>query len=72
MDTQSMGGALYYVLFKDNYTRFRFEYFINKKIACFKKLLNWIQNERKYKVTVLYLDWTREYINGKFNLYVQE
>jgi hypothetical protein len=30
MDTQSMGGALYYVLFKDNCTKFRLMYFIIK------------------------------------------
>ncbi len=59
MCTQSMGGALYYVLFKDNCTRFRCV-FHNKKIrniCLFQKVVK--LNPK------LYLDWNKRIYKWK-------
>ena len=41
MSVKSLGGACYYVLFKDDHSGYRYVYFIKKKsevFSCFQKL----------------------------------
>ncbi len=64
MQEESVGGACYYILFKDDCARYRFVYYIKNKLealSCFKYLVKTVH--REFKCAVMMLKTNR---NGKF------
>jgi hypothetical protein len=63
------GGACYYILFKDDYTRYRFVYYIKNKLealSCFKTLVKTIKKEFKCIVMMLKTNRSGKFCNKKF------
>lgn len=64
--TESVSGAKYFVLFKDDCTSYRMVYFIKHKsdvVECFKKFYNLVKNQFGYTIKVLHTDGGTEYVN---------
>lgn len=68
MEVQSIGGAKYFLLLKDDYSHYRFVYFIHNKSEVFEKLricLNLIKNQTGSKIKVLRTDGGGEFVNSE-------
>jgi len=59
MHTPSVGGALYFIIFIDNYSRFTHLYFLSKKSDTFSKFLQYkalVENHTSHKILILRSD----------------
>lgn len=66
MEHDSLGGKKYFVLFKDDYTNYRYVYFLKHKSEVKEKLqiyLNLVKNQINISVKVLRSDNGLEYVN---------
>lgn len=66
MEVSSLGGAYYYLLIKDDYSRFRTVYFLSNKSDTVKhinKFLMYITNNLGHKVKIIRSDNGKEFIN---------
>ena len=66
MSTQSVGGAKFFVTFKDDYSGFRHAYFMRHKsdvYECFKRYEQMIRNQFNSPMKRLRADNGKEYIN---------
>jgi len=73
MSETSLGGAKFFVTFKDDATGYRYVYFMKHKAdvyECFKEVEREIANKCDRKIRVLRSDNGREYCNGKMNKYL--
>ena len=71
----SVGGANYFVLFKDEFTGYRVVSFVKHKsdvIDCLKTYVNTIRNKYDYKVKFLHVDNGTEYINQEVKKYLSD
>jgi transposase InsO family protein len=71
---KSLGGSLYYILFKDEATGFRAVYFINQKSEALQKFKRFISEvaQTKWKIQKLRTDNGREYVNQEFKEYLTQ
>lgn len=75
MSVESVGGARYYVIFKDDATGFRKVYFIKHKndvFQYFKELDSLVRNRFGRTIKRLRTDNGREYCSGEFKRYLAE
>lgn len=66
MEQESLGGSRYFLLLKDDYTNYRYVYFLKNKSEVKKKLENFItlaERETGYKVKALRSDNGLEFLN---------
>jgi len=73
MSETSLGGAKFFVTFKDDATGYRYGYFMKHKAdvyECFKEVEREIANKCGRKMRVLRSDNGREYCNEKMNKYL--
>lgn len=66
MEEESLGGARYFLLLKDDFTNYRYIYFLKNKFEVKKHLENFIslaERETGYKVKVLRSDNGLEFVN---------
>lgn len=73
MQTESLGGARYFLLFKDEATGFRYVYFIKNKsdvFDCFKVFESMLRNQIGHAIKILRVDRGREYLNSNMNSYL--
>lgn len=66
MEVGSLGGAYYYLLIKDDYSRFRTVFFLSHKsetVKCVQKFLKYVINNLGYKVKIIRSDKGKEFIN---------
>jgi transposase InsO family protein len=74
MSVESLGGARYYVLFKDDATSFRFVYFLRHKsdvVEKLKMLDKMVENKCGRRIRVLRSDNGREYQNKSLDHYLK-
>jgi transposase InsO family protein len=74
MSVESLGGARYYVLFKDDATSFRFVYFLRHKsdvVEKLKMLDKMVENKCGRRIQVLRSDNGREYQNKSLDHYLK-
>lgn len=75
MNEDSYGGAKYYVLFKDDYSHFRFIFFLKQKsevVEKFKIVVNIAEKQFGHPVKILQSDNGREYINEEMKAFCNE
>lgn len=75
MDIRSLGGAKYFLLFKDDYTHFKTVYFLKSKDEAYQKLqllMNLLENQFGRKVKKLMSDNGREIQNTNSNKLLEE
>ena len=69
MSVKARHGALYFITFIDDYTRYGHVYLINHKsdaLNCFKSYLNMVENQLERTVKTLRTDRGREYLSEAF------
>ena len=70
METMSIGGSKYFMLFVDDYSRMTFIYFLKNKseaLTCFKEFKAKVENQMNKKIKVLRSDNGREFCNTEFD-----
>ena len=75
MSVKARHGALYFITFIDDYTRFGYVYLISHKyeaLDCFIKFLNEVENQLDKKVKALRIDRGREYLSEQFKKLCKE
>lgn len=75
METSSLNGARYFILFIDDFSRMTFIYFLKKKneaFACFKIFKKMVENQLSKKIKILRSDNGLEYINKDFENYLKQ
>jgi len=73
MSVPSYGGSVYFVLFKDDATSYRFVFCIRRKseaLACFKKVCLQITKDTGHSVQMLRTDRGGEFANKAFDQYL--
>jgi transposase InsO family protein len=68
MEENSLGGKRYFVIFKDDYSKYTYVYFINKKSEVkekFELFLNTVKNQLNSSVNTLRSDCGLEYKNAE-------
>jgi transposase InsO family protein len=69
MNIRARHGAIYFITFIDDFTRFGYVYLISHKseaLSCFMKFLNLVENQLDRKVKALRTDRGREYLSDQF------
>lgn len=69
MEEPSVGGARYFILFKDECSSYRTVYFLKHKsdaIERFKEYYNLVKNKYGHKIKYLHTDNGKEYCNAEF------
>lgn len=75
METESLAGSKYFLLFVDDYSRMIFVYFVKHKseaLTCFKDFKAKVENQTGKKIKTIRSDNGREYCNKDFDLYLQK
>lgn len=75
MQVNSLGGSRYYLLFKDDYSHFRFVYFIKEKSEVAEKLksfVNFVEKQTSHKIRIIRSDNGTEYINANVAKFLDE
>jgi hypothetical protein len=70
MKTPSFGGAVYFLLFIDDYTRYTYVYFLKKKSVVLSYFLQYkalVENQTSRKILFLRSDNGGEYTSNNFN-----
>lgn len=73
METKSIGGAQYFLLFVDDYSRMTFIYFLkhkNEVIKKFKDFKAMVENQQNKKIKILRTDNGGEFCNGEMDSYL--
>lgn len=71
----SLGGSLYYLLLKDDYSHFRFVYFLRHKNEVAEKVksfINFVSTQTSHKIKVLRMDGGGEFINRNLMNFLDE
>lgn len=74
METRSLGGSKYFVVFEDDFSRMAFVYFIETKeevFGCFKQFKNMAENQTNQKITVLRSDNGGEFCSREFENFLK-
>jgi hypothetical protein len=74
METSSLGGARYYLLIKDDFTKFRTVYFLKNKsetVGKVKSLLNYVIKNLELKVEVIRSDCGLEFTNKEMKSFLE-
>lgn len=69
MECKSIGGARYFLLFVDDYTRMTFIYFLKCKsetLTCFKEFKSMVENYQNKRIKILRTDNGCEYCSNEF------
>lgn len=69
METRSLGGSKYFVVFEDDFSRMAFVYFIKSKdevFCCFKQFKSMAENQTNQKIKVLRSDNGGEFCSREF------
>lgn len=75
MNTQSLAGSRYFILFTDDYSRMSWVYFLKFKsetFANFKKFKALVENQIGTKIKVLRTDRGGEFVSQEFKLFCQD
>lgn len=75
MENKSIGGARYFLLFVDDYSRMVFIYFLKTKdqvIDCFKEFKAMVENQLVKKIKVIRSDNGLEFCNANFNNFLKQ
>lgn len=75
METKSIGGARYFLLFIDDYTRMTFIYFLKAKsevLSYFKEFKSMAENFQNKKIKMLRTDNGQEYCNNDFENFLKK
>lgn len=75
MEVKSIGNSRYFLLYKDDFSNCRREYFIKNKSeakSCFKTFLKKVENETGEKIKTLRTDNGLEFINAEIRNMTQE
>ena len=73
MSVSSNGGSVYFVLFKDDATSYRFVFCVRRKseaLACFKKVCTQLTTDTGHSVKMLRTDRGGEFANKAFDQYL--
>ena len=74
LNSESLGGAKYFVTFIDAKTHFTWVYFLKSKDEVFSKFLEWkslVERMSDYKLKTLRTDNGGEYTSGEFSKYLR-
>lgn len=74
MESMSLGGSKYFVIFEDDFNRMVFVYFIKTKdqvFDCFKDFKNMVENQKGRKIKMLRSDNGGEFCNRVFENYLK-
>jgi len=72
MQTNSLGGSHYFLLFTDDYTRMSWVYFLENKLETFENFLQFkamVENHSEYHIKILCTDKDGEVLSKQFNLF---
>ena len=75
INSKSLGGAEYFLTFKDDKTRYTWVYFLkhkNEVFNCFKEWKAMVERESGHKVKILRSDNGGEYTSGEFESYLKD
>ena len=75
MQTNSLGGSIYFLLFIDDYSRMSWVYFLQHKSETFQKFQMFkamVENQSGCHIKVLRTDRGGEFISKEFNLFCEE
>ena len=75
MSVKARHGALYFITFIDDFTRYGHVYLISHKLEvldCFKRYINLVENQFGKKIKTLRTDWGREYLLEQFKYLCDE
>lgn len=75
MEVSSIGGAKYFLLFIDDYSRMIFVYFLRNKsdaLACFKEFKAKVENQTNKKIKTIRSDNGLEFCNKEFDMFLQK
>ena len=75
MQTKSLCGSTYFLLFIDNYSRMSWVYFLQHKLEPFQKFQIFkatVENQSGCHIKVLRIDRGGEFISKEFNLFCEE
>jgi hypothetical protein len=75
MSVQSKGGALYFILFKDDYSSFRFVFCIRHKsdaLECFQRVFKTILRDTGNTISILQTDRGGEFTNKVFDKFLAD
>lgn len=75
METQTIGGARYFLTFIDDYTKKVYVYFLKKKsdtLEKFKVFKNEVENQLNSHIKILRTDNGLEYVNTEFSDYLKK
>jgi hypothetical protein len=75
MQTQSFGGAFYFLIFIDDYSRYTYVYFLNKKSTAFLHFTQYkalVENHTSKKILILHSDNGGEFTSNNFNKFCLE
>lgn len=74
MSTESLGGAIFFITFIDDYSRKKFVYFLKHKseaIEAFKNFRVYAENKLERKIKTIRTDNGREYVSKEFKDFLQ-
>ena len=69
MNMKAKHGALYFITFISDFTKFDYVYLISHKfeaLGCFRKFLNLVENQKDVGLKALRTDRGREYLSNQF------
>ena len=75
MEVNSVGGSRYYLVLKDDYSKFRSVYFLKNKsdtMLCLQKFIANIENQHGIKIKVLRTDGGKEFVNTQMRQLVNK
>ena len=75
MQTKSLGGSIYFLLFIDDYSRMSWVYFLQHKSETFQKFQIFkamVENQSACYIKVLRTDRDSKFISKEFNLFCEE
>ena len=75
MQTKSLGGSIYFLLFIDDYSHMSWVYFLQHKSETFPKFQIFkamVENQSGCHIKVLHTDSGGEFISKEFNLFCEE
>lgn len=73
--TRSLGGSRYYLLLKDDFSHYRFVYFLREKSEVAEKVksfINFVGTQTSYKIKVLRMDGGGEFVNKNLGTFFNE
>lgn len=75
MQVTSIGGSQYFLLLKDDYSHYRFVYFLRHKSEVTGKIISFIrfvQTQTEHKVKIIRSDNGTEYVNGELKQFFEK